>query len=344
MYTITQIQALYRSYNHQFFDNKLPQARIEWSTALGTNAGDFNRSQKRIRLSVQLLGDRNHDLKNVLVHEMIHMAQMANDIQERSHGPYFSAMMHKINQMQSDITVEVKHNYYQILEFEQTSMLGRIKKLLALSESPNENEAIAAARKAQALMAANGVKPQDLISIKEGSELDEPLVNEVIDPGNRMNGWRFFLLIEIAEVNYCICLRSKGVGLRVLGNKTHVEICRSYYDYFCQLINKEAIQHKGEGSVFLNRFKEGMAERIGEKLRIQFQEGLSNPTDLSSLTLTEQYQAETAHFVRIVCPNIGSSRRSVVRNKEASGAGRAAGDRASAARHMTNSARRLGSA
>jgi predicted SprT family Zn-dependent metalloprotease len=342
MYTITQLQSLYRLYNKKFFDDTLPQARIEWSAALGTTAGDFTCSKVRIRLSIQLLSDRDADLKNVLVHEMIHVAQMSAGVHERSHGPFFSATMHKINLMETDVTIEVKHNYYQIQAFEQNSMLGRIKKLLALSDSPNENEAIAAARKAQALMAANGVKHQDLASVDEGSEMDEPLLNEVIEKGNCRLGWKFDLLCAIANVNYCTCLLSEGVGLRVLGNKTHVEICRSYYQYFCQLVDKEVIQHKGKGTVFLNRFREGMVKRIHEKLTVQFQEASRRPEISSSeLSLAEQYIDETIRFVKFMYPSTATKRRSITQNREASDAGRGAGDKISTARHVTGATRRL---
>jgi Protein of unknown function (DUF2786) len=63
----------------------------------------------------------------------------------------------------------------------------RIRKLLALADSPNENEAAAAAEKAQALMLRYGIE-MATIAASGGERLavDEHVVDGKVDPWRRM--------------------------------------------------------------------------------------------------------------------------------------------------------------
>jgi predicted SprT family Zn-dependent metalloprotease len=345
---IDTIYELYQTYNHQFFDGNLPKVAIEYSEALTKTAGLFVSSTPLIRLSVPLLQERQQETKDTLVHEMIHVAQYANGVDERPHGPYFSAQMQRINQVANgEVMVTVTHHFSEIETYEESSLLGKIKKLLALSESPNENEAYAAAQKVQQLMAANGIDHTDLKSVPAGSELDEPLVNEAIEEfGYRVTGWKFSLLSAICKVNYCKCLGGGQFGIRALGRKTHVEVCRSYYHYFVQVVESEAAKHRGKGKIYLNRFREAMVAQIEERLQQQFEQ--NNPTmvqkvdDNRTLTLISQYQTEVESFVQFVYPKASVGRRSACwADLNASRAGRKAGSKAQIAKHIVPESKRL---
>ncbi len=170
MLPLNTLYRLYRDYNHKYFKTGLPEVRIECSDKLTRKAGLFSPTEPLIRLSIPLLLNRDQEIKDTLIHEMIHVAQYAYHIDERPHGPYFSAQMARINQeAQGEVTVTVTHDILETEAFETSSMLGKIKKLLALSDSPNENEAYAAAQKVQALMATHDVGYADLKTIEEGS-------------------------------------------------------------------------------------------------------------------------------------------------------------------------------
>jgi SprT-like family/Protein of unknown function (DUF2786) len=346
MLPLNAIYSLYADYNARFFCSRLPKVEIVCSDKLGAAAGVYSRKNKTISLSIPLLCDKEQDQKDTLIHEMIHVAQDALGINERPHGAFFSACMTKINQVAAgEVTVTVTHHIYAIRDFEENSMLGRIKKLLALSDSPNENEAYAAAQKAQILMATHGVKQADLATAEVGSELDEPLTDEVIEQSPRTVMWKFSLLNVIASVNYCTCLKTTNIGLRVLGNKIHVEICRSYYQYFCQLIQSEAAKHQGKGSVFLNRFREGMANGIGDRLKEQFQKSDETQAMSSEICLASQYKRESSAFLSALYPNIAAGKASArVSDPAASNAGRQAASQVSVARHVTSGAKRIGAA
>jgi predicted SprT family Zn-dependent metalloprotease len=339
-----ELQFMYGDFNRRFFSGVLPNVQIEWSELLGSCAGSFTPSKASIGLSTPLLKDRPQDLKDTLVHEMIHVYQWHKKIKDRPHGVSFSIVMDRINsRAKGEVFVTVRHDIFQVMDYEQNSLLGRIKKLLALSTSPNENEAYAAARKAQNLMAQNGVQYTDLSDVEEGSELDEPIINEVIDRLPRVILWKFGLLSHIANANYCECLNTRGIGLRVIGNKLHVEICRHYYQYFCQLVEREALQHKGKGSVFLNRFKEGMADGIGERLLDEFKRQQATAVQSNAIVLADRFIEERDKFLRHQFPNVRPHRSSRQQDKSASSVGRAAGSSVGTARHISSGAKRLGS-
>jgi hypothetical protein len=348
MLTLDNLYQLYQDYNRRFFDSALPFVEIEYSEKLTRAAGLFRVKEPLIRLSTPLLLGQEQETKDTLLHEMIHVAQSVFNIEERDHGPYFSAQMSRINQAaHGDVCVSVTHHIQEIAEFTESTLLGKIKKLLALSESPNENEAYAAAQKVQSLMSAHGVEQADLKSVEVGSELDEPLVNEVIESmGQRVTGWKFSLLRAICRANYCKCLGGGQYGIRALGRRTHVEICRSYYHYFVQVVETEAKQHKGKGKIYLNRFREAMVSTIEERLEQQFEQStkIANETIASSstLSLASQYNTELEAYVRFVYPRVNYGRRSSCwADSKATDAGKKAGSRASIAKHIVPASRRL---
>lgn len=348
MLTLDDLYGLYDDYNRRYFDSSLPFVEIEYSAKLTRAAGLFRAEQPLIRLSSRLLSDQEQATKDTLLHEMIHVAQSVFKIEERDHGSYFSAQMWRINQAaQGEVNVSVTHQLQEIAEFTESTLLGKIKKLLALSESPNENEAYAAAQKVQLLISAHGLEQADLKTVEAGSELDEPLVNEVIEHmGQRVAAWKFSLLGAICRANYCKCLGGGQHGIRALGRRTHVEICRSYYHYFVQVVETEAAQYRGKGKIFLNRFREAMVSTIEERLHQQFKESTKTAneaiTSRTALSLASEYQIELEAYVKLVYPRVNSGRRSASwADTKATQAGKNAGSKASIAKHIVPASRRL---
>jgi phosphopantetheinyl transferase (holo-ACP synthase) len=348
MLSLDNLYGIYRDYNHRFFDSALSDVEIQYSEKLTSTAGLFSVKEPLIRLSAPLLSGQEQQTKNTLLHEMIHVAQSTFAIQERAHGPYFSAQMERINQAaKGEVSVCVTHHIQAVSAFTESTLLGKIKKLLALSESPNENEAYAAAQKVQALMSVHGVEQADLKTVEAGSELDEPLVNELIEiTGQRITGWKFSLLGAICRVNYCLCLGGSQHGIRALGRRTHVEVCRSYYDYFVHVVETEAMQHRGKGRVYLNRFREAMISSIGERLQQQFEENTQTASGTlcsnTALSLASQYKTELNTYVKLVYPCVHHGRRrSGWADFSATAAGKEAGAKASIAKHIVPAHRRL---
>jgi hypothetical protein len=345
MPSLEECYAAYYVFNKKYFNGLLKRIEIEICESLSSGAsGSYIPAFQKIKLSKTLLDQNFQEFKDTLCHEMIHVAQHQQGARGRANGPFFSALMHKINEKaDGDVCITVYHHISEMAEFQENSILGKIKKLLSLSKSPNKNEACSAASKAQSLMAQHEVKETDLDYVAEGSELDDPLLTVIVDPMKRVVPWRCILMAGISKVNHCLALQDSGIGLRLVGNRTHMEICRSYFQYFVSVIEAESAFQASQGRVFVSRFREAMASEIGDRLMAQYLDQ-SGPAS-SVLTLASQYDRELKIFTKAVFPVIGSGRGSSrVGNAEATSAGRQAGAKVSTAKHIVQGARQLGAA
>lgn len=119
---LEQVQAMWQSLVHRFFENRLPLITIEWSARLTSSAGLFvsqvgprsvwvpreyrQGAARVIRLSAPLLCDQPEDeLRRTLAHEMIHQWQFDIRKHRPSHGAEFREMMHRMNAEGLGITV-----------------------------------------------------------------------------------------------------------------------------------------------------------------------------------------------------------------------------------------------
>ena len=124
---LSYLQEMWQQLSSQFFDNRLPAIRIEWSTRLTASAGLFasqvgprsrwvssayrHGKARVIRLSAPLLcGQSERELRGTLAHEMIH--QWEYDIRKRhpSHGLIFREMMDRMNEAGLGITIRHELN------------------------------------------------------------------------------------------------------------------------------------------------------------------------------------------------------------------------------------------
>ncbi|KAE8301638.1 SprT-like family protein [Giardia duodenalis] len=120
------VHALFRHFNEAFFDNCLRDVVVHWSNRLTRSAGlckyRGTRTEEHspivIILSAPLLQYRSqHDLLDVLVHEMIHAYLFRLKVFERvHHGPVWHAQAHRINQA-AGLTIRACHNYYQEVRY-----------------------------------------------------------------------------------------------------------------------------------------------------------------------------------------------------------------------------------
>ncbi|MCM1982830.1 SprT-like domain-containing protein [Lyngbya confervoides] len=287
--TLDQAYRWFDHYNQTLFAQRLPKTKIELSQSMTSTAGKvLGQLQPVIRLSVPIL-TQEQAFHETLVHEMIHVCQrhVAQET-ERPHGPYFSAWMYSINQAYEyssgyvrspfgkiqclgkaklRLKITVTHHYIQDQGAERQSLVGKIKKLLALSESPYEHEAQSALLKAQQLMQSHAVSDEEIDRSEEGSELDMPIVRELLVKGKRVPVyWKRSLLMVIAKYYKCQYIEASGQGIGVYGHRTYVEIVRHLFHYYEEVIEQMARQHQGQGAVFLNNFRSGMVERLTEKL------------------------------------------------------------------------------
>lgn len=124
----------------------------------------------------------------------------------------------------------------------------KIKKLLKLSESPNENEAKLAVKKAQRLMAAYKLQMGD-IEEKEDKVIERVFMDNYCTPYK--NAYRIVLRDTIAEfyccVGYSVKMDSNSTKLytALRGFENDVEICESVIKFADSYINDWFKEYKG---------------------------------------------------------------------------------------------------
>ena len=143
-------------------------------------------------------------------------------------------------------------------------LIEKIKKLLALSVSSNENEAAIAAQKAQELLVLHNLEISDL------SDSDNEILEVDIEESGKIYDWKLTLSHGVAIANSCKSLkwnyRGKGAKLVFYGNKTNTMICQHLYEYLVGAIQNSSKEHKGKGTSYLNSFKVGCANRLAHRL------------------------------------------------------------------------------
>lgn len=92
-----------------------------------------------------------------------------------------------------------------------TNIKDKIAKLLALAESPNENEAKAALLKARELMAEHKLRPEEVVKADKVK-----VIREVLDVTctAMTNPWAVSLSAIIAEHYCCRAYRNRGAGCK----------------------------------------------------------------------------------------------------------------------------------
>lgn len=152
----------------------------------------------------------------------------------------------------------------------------KIKKLLALAESPNENEAQAALLKARQLMAEHKIGEADL---------EEPEDKEILHKrtsvtfSKRRDGWISNLAVVIAE-NYC-CMASVGhykghqtYTVQLNGFKNDVEICERMFLFAVEFVRGKNKMRQWsdnypytakEKRLICNAYGEGFTDGLDEK-------------------------------------------------------------------------------
>lgn len=152
--------------------------------------------------------------------------------------------------------------------------VDRVRKLLALSESGNANEAAAAAAAAQRLMEQHGIDAA-MLDVDEDAEPDEPVdEHHVGDEGRRVAMWRNALSYALASANGCkSVLRKQRRGptkLVLIGRASDAAVVRYMYQYLTSEIDRlcdaEAHSRGRAGKTWRNSFRLGAVDVITERL------------------------------------------------------------------------------
>jgi len=160
----------------------------------------------------------------------------------------------------------------------QNAIIDRIKKCLALADSPNENEAALAMKRAQELMAKYNV---ELRHVKGASEEDE--FQEVVGAKSGKKACEYVFVFEIARKFFRVEIfesagrrRGKGAGWTywVCGRPADIAIAEHVIEYLQQTFRREWQRYRRQqgltGSAVAHRhgFQMGMFQGLRDKLAL----------------------------------------------------------------------------
>lgn len=109
-------------------------------------------------------------------------------------------------------------------------ILDKVRKLLKLSDSPNEHEAAAALRRAQALMDRYRISESELAA----SDIEVAIDPEPMEASTRqVPPWKQALCVAVAQSNRCEALLTGRADTRVVvvGSPTDTAVARVMYDF-----------------------------------------------------------------------------------------------------------------
>lgn len=143
---------------------------------------------------------------------------------------------------------------------------GKIKKLLALAESPNEYEAKAALLKAKELMAEHKLSE---IDVKElGNKEVKSVVLERMQTSARYNPWIVSLSVIIGENYCCKAFRNKYSRKQLqtigfVGFEEDVQICERVFRYAVNCVEMRLKEIKKENSCYNAQYRKKLCDGYG---------------------------------------------------------------------------------
>ena len=140
-------------------------------------------------------------------------------------------------------------------------VLEKLKKLIALSESPNEAEAASALSKVHLLLARHGLSIADL-NIKDESVMEKAVLNK-----KRLRNWESALLSTVMQATYTEAIHKPLEGkVFIIGREINVTAAENHFSYLHQTIKR--ISKKYNPVVrHADSFRYGMVVNINKRLK-----------------------------------------------------------------------------
>ncbi len=148
--------------------------------------------------------------------------------------------------------------------------LSKVRKLLRMTEDRGctEAEAKQAAMMAQRIMLAHRIESIEAEAEGAAPAPDQPVEAwaDPLDQQKQKTAWRGRLALEICRACGCAVFWS-GAALRIVGTADNATAARYLYAFCSREIDRMAKQHAGNGRVWINNWRIGAAQGVGESLR-----------------------------------------------------------------------------
>tara|TARA_Y100000310_G_C20697297_1_gene826629 strand:- start:3436 stop:4155 length:720 start_codon:yes stop_codon:yes gene_type:complete len=147
-------------------------------------------------------------------------------------------------------------------------ILDRIKKLLSLSHSSNENEAALAAAQVQKLLLKHNLSLADLG--KAEIEAETRINEELIWESGRMPAWRTYLVSGVARAFGCRPLVTQGrryTALKMVGSSVDITVAKVTLEYLEMVVDDLTTENAyGRGKRYVNSYRVGLVARLTARL------------------------------------------------------------------------------
>ncbi len=244
--------------------------------------GRYFAAEQRIELSRGFV--LSHDwtvVLEVLKHEMAHqfVVEVLREV-ETPHGPAFQATCERLGiDSRSQGLPQAQRSP------EQTRLLERIHKLLALAESDNRNEAEAAAAAAQKLMLRHN------IDVHERAESHDYTFRQIGRITGRVSEWerrlgnilRDYFFVEIIWVSAFVPSTGKrGSVMEAIGSPENLDLAHYVYDFLLSSAERLWKQHQRSEGIKSNQDRapyyagvmSGFAQKLAAQQKAQRSDGL----------------------------------------------------------------------
>jgi len=219
-------------------------------------------------------------------------------------------------------------------------VMDRIKKLMALSQSPNQNEAATAAAAAASLMSEYELEEADLrLETGEAAEAIEDVCFTL--DGQRHANWKSYLHVGLTRAFHCHSWLHRSFqngkrtqAFRVVGRRSNVQTINYLYLYLVQELTSMSERAWCEvpatqaslihGKHWKNSFLTGAAGEIQKRLFAQVEQEKAQPAT-NALVLVRKDQEEVEAFFNSVKPKLVKVQNQTRINSDAYGQGQEAG-------------------
>jgi len=148
------------------------------------------------------------------------------------------------------------------MERASEEILAKVKKLMALGESPSEAEAASALEKARSLLARYG------LSIEDVDASETSVIEDIILEKKRLRVWEAHLIYVITTATFTQALHVErsGIGqVLLIGREVNTRSAANLFVYLHLVALKLGREHSGKVA-HLDSFRLGVVQRIGERL------------------------------------------------------------------------------
>lgn len=200
----------------------------------------------------------------------------------------------------------------------QAAVIEKIRKLLALSKSPNENEAMAAASKAQALLTQHNLLMSEVVKDKSLAgtiKLDASCMT-------KSRPWIRVIAVGISRLYFCtyfythvnVDSRTRASGYErkdrhtFVGEEHNIAVARSMFEYLCKTVERLANQgaltvNRDQRSGYKTSFRTSCANTISSRLWEMYREacspnGVVSGSNLPVVNLYDQAEKQAQAFLK----------------------------------------------